>query len=403
MSLYRNINITTFLQTFIMLLIIISFGGVLFVFHQIIIDIFLTLSILTVILLNRYKLSVHLLYACFVFIVFCIIHSLVVQLVITSYLSLVYRFVIAVLTITAFNRNYDTLVYFLIKALKIFCIFSLINFILIHFLPYGAFSPMVAESGFFTRTLGYIFNHSAIAILEPIRIMRNCGAFWEPGILQIIGNLLICYILFEQNHSIKKAWLPILVVITTASTTGYIILGILLLMKYRKMITFSLKGFGIILLGIAVILTVGYTSLNKFNNKDKSFEESSSLMRMYDLLMTAKIAIYHWPTGVGYSPDRITDLQSINSISLSGEMVSAERGTTNGTLQIFAYFGLILAPIYFIFVWRQKIFARRGLFFLVWILALSSEPLIFTSLSWLIFVSGIDNVGFRSKQLVENT
>lgn len=402
MSLYRNINITTSLQTFIMLLTIISFGGVLFVFHQIIIDILLTLSILVVILLNRYKLSVHLLYSCFVFIVFCIIHSFIVQLVITSYLSLIYRFVIAVLTITAFNRNYDTLIYFLIKALKIFCVLSIINFILIHILPYGAFFPTVAESGFFTRTLGYIFNHSAIAITDPINIMRNCGAFWEPGILQILMNILIYYILFEQNKSIKKAWMPILVVITTASTTGYIILGILLLMKYRKMITFSLNGFSIILLGLLVMLTVGYTTLNKFNNADKSLEESSSLLRMYDLLMTAKIAVDHWPTGVGYSPDRITNLQNSNSISLNGEMISAERGTTNGVLQIFAYFGLIVAPIYFIFVWRQKIFSKRGLFFIVWILALSSEPLIFASLSWLIFVSGIENSGFRQKQLLEN-
>ena len=385
-----------------MFFLILSFGSVPFVFCQNVVDILLILSVLLTLILNRSKLRVRLFYVFLCFAIFCLSHAMLLDVGLAMYFNLIFRCLIAVLIVVSFNYDYSKLNDTLCWNIRFFAWLALINFILIHLLPYAFFLGKSSDGGYFTRTFGYIFNLSASFALGPFSIMRNAGAFWEPGVLQILMNILVYYDLFEKRDTSNRAWLPILIILTTFSTTGYFILAMQLFVKYRKRIKLNLRGLLLAFFGFGFALLVFVNIKAKVvQDTNVSVEESSALLRAYDFLVTAEIAIDNWSLGVGYSIEEMNNERKSRSISLgsNNEEISLDRGSTNSFVQQFAYFGVILGIMYFILLFKQQLFNKqKTLFFFIYLISLSSEPVIFTSLTWLLFASGLDSMNFKFKR-----
>lgn len=110
----------------------------------------------------------------------------------------------------------------------------------------------IANKSFYNGILGFIAK-------DGNTIIRNWGVFWEPGTFQAyISFAIIIDLFYLKNTKPYKTILFIITVVTTMSTTGYIVVGIILLLYI-----FSMKGkqynvnkiviLSIILLGIIFI------------------------------------------------------------------------------------------------------------------------------------------------------
>ena len=115
---------------------------------------------------------------------------------------------------------------------------AFLNFILFILFPNFFVETIDVEgSNYRVFTFFYIFNNLGVPYqIAGINFFRNQGVFWEPGILQIIINILIYYYLFEKNKSLKQISIPIFVLLTTASTTGMFLFAFLFTVKYLKKI-----------------------------------------------------------------------------------------------------------------------------------------------------------------------
>ena len=174
-----------------------------------------------------------------------------------------------------------------------------------------------------------------------------------------------------------------------------------LFVKYRKKIKLNTRGLLLASVGIAFGLLVFINIKTKVvDDVDVSVEESSALLRAYDFLITAEIAFDNWSLGVGYSTEEMNAERAKRSISLGSknEEVTLERGSTNAVIQQFAYFGILFGILYFMLLFNQQLFQEQKLlFFFLCLISLSSEPVIFTSLIWLLFASGLDSINFKLK------
>jgi hypothetical protein len=100
--------------------------------------------------------------------------------------------------------------------------------------------------------------------LYAIEKMRNSGIFWEPGGYQIFLNLALIFMLDqkEAKYNSKKDWIKVIIfiisILTTKSTTGYIILGILLayffLRNIRRKNTINAVMYSFLILPVLFIL-----------------------------------------------------------------------------------------------------------------------------------------------------
>ncbi len=114
---------------------------------------------------------------------------------------------------------------------------------------------------------------------------RMCGLFHEPGMFQIILNIGILYVTDNilrykvQKKDIKQLMILVVGVLLTRSTTGYIIMCIILsalyirIYKYLKKALFKIVYYGT----IPVTITLGYKLLssevvvNKFTSTNVSY------------------------------------------------------------------------------------------------------------------------------------
>ena len=217
-----------------------------------------------------------------------------------------------------------------------------------------------------------------------INFFRNPGVFWEPGILQIIINILIYYRLFEENKSLKQILIPIFVLLTTASTTGMFLFSFLFTIKYLKKIDVKKV---VVLLGIGIAFVP--ILINDIEYKFRGEGKLSSQWRTYDTLMGLYVVSKNPLMGIGISEDKYFNEIKDSFIRINGENVNIERGNTNSIILICLYFGIPLSIIILYRIYHQKLFRKKKLFFFILIICLASEPLIIRTLFSLLLVSSI--------------
>lgn len=100
-------------------------------------------------------------------------------------------------------------------------------------------------------------------------IGRNSGMFWEPGAFQ--GYIIIAIVLLLFNNEIKNKRIKFLVLvaalITTYSTTGYIVLGVIIvfMVLYNKKISSPVKV--ILIVALSMVFFYMYYELDFLHDK----------------------------------------------------------------------------------------------------------------------------------------
>lgn len=282
-----------------------------------------------------------------------------------------------------FSLSYLLSSFLTLKSLEtglwILTIHALIGFLL-QFLIDARGLPVInySVSGEYARTLFHTFHYSQYN--PHFNFYRNQGIFWEPGVLQIIINLLL-FITLYYRHSIKKSIFLTFILLSTFSTTG-IIITFLLWMNYF----FKRKGDFIIFFAIALIL---FFIIN-FSNSDfiehiflSKFDINSSVsfyLRLFDLFKSIDVFTTH-PFGIGFNPEVYINYKyDFNLFETKIDLnyfLDEQRGLTNSVLDALVKLG-IFALLYFIFLYKQQFFIKnKKIFFTLLFFSLLSEPIIF--------------------------
>lgn len=294
-----------------------------------------------------------------------------------DYSIILMQSLLSILVILSFKIRKADFKYHLYRVLLLLIVLSLIGFVLSIF-QIGWIVDL-GNSGFSTYTIGYIFYYSALMISEPIALYRSQGIFWEAGLLALYANLLLFLSLFTYNNR-KSSFLAIIAILTTSSTTGFFLLGIQLFVYLRKTKLNMAKKVFLLLAIIPIAVFFVYSFMSK---KEEGEERavSSYALRSFDLYSGSMVTFSHPLFGVGLNKEAF--LKERNKF-LPVEMeeiftLIEDRGNTNSILMLFTSMGIILGVFILYMFYKQDIFIEKNkLFFLIMVLGLTSEPVLFT-------------------------
>ena len=295
---------------------------------------------------------------------------------IVDYWGVIFRIFIIYFLICGFNSDASEITFYIIRSIWIISYFALANLLLIYFVP-SIFQLVESQEGYKVYTLFYIFNYLPQIENEVSFFIRNQSIFWEPGILQIPMSILLFYQFIEKKSSLFSGLVPAIIIVSTASTTGFILLGLLLLLRFIKIElrsnSLSIKVFfSIFLLCITPLITSEIDG--KFNSEEK---KTSSLLRTYDAVIGLQIAFENPFFGVGLGKGKYLLASQGRSILIDGIYFDEERGNTNTIVSMFAKLGAPFALFIIYLIYNQKLFKNRLIFFCLIIISLLSSPLLF--------------------------
>ena len=316
------------------------------------------------------------------------------------------------------NRN---LTYFYERmrvVLRIILYFSLANFLFGFFLGYGFLKALPWWNGEYheVQHFNYLFFYESIKhkyTVFGLDFVRNQGWFWEPGVNQVYLNLLLYLEGFVFKNRVR--WIiPIIVfaIITTFSTSGLIIMSLLLLSMYvNSIIKYIVKGNPVIIILFSLFFILpSYYIVQKVvvpNIVDKTTgdQESSFQKRVFDLVQCPCIAADYPLTGVGldkiaFSEFRAEYIMSDNCKALSNYLeeltgfefkaTQSNKGSSNSITGLMAKIGFIFSFILIFFFFRQNLFyIRKGIFTLVILVSVSFEPLLLRPFFLILIISGM--------------
>ncbi|MDK0943041.1 O-antigen ligase family protein [Clostridium perfringens] len=214
---------------------------------------------------------------------------------------------------------------------------------------------------------------------------RNSGPFWEPGAFQGYINIAILAIIFYKND-IKNLKYKILILITTLittqSTTGYIVFLIIIIMFGINIIKEFTNNLGVKILIIFMIIGSGVYIISSNNISNKlEFENGSTIMRSNDFEKSLKMISEKPLAGYGNSYEKLTREKSLGIISNS-----------NGILAMTYTYGIIFSTyyIYRLIVGLQDTFTVKSIIkrigiILIFIILHCTEGLIWLPI-YLIFI-----------------
>ena len=287
--------------------------------------------------------------------------------------------------------------------LKIVLYHSLLSFLCYFFLKgdlikiYGGWGNEYVADSFY-----YLFFYDAEKhklFLFGVEFVRNQGWFWEPGILQIFLNIL----LFLEGFVFKRGrWtIPLIIfaILTTYSTTGIFIMIIVLFFIFMKSIK---RNPLLILLAISVTFPLYYIAKANIDDKTTGEKAASFQKRYLDLVQPFAIASDYPITGVGLDRDFFQKFRSRfqmeddfgkilqTSTGLERIAQSTEKGSSNSLTYLIAAMGFPSAFFLFYCLLKQNLFTKRkGIFMTIIIISLFSEPLLLRPFFLILVVSGM--------------
>ncbi len=263
----------------------------------------------------------------------CITLLLGVSLVLTAVLNSDYAYII-LLKLVYFLLGYCAVKYFgsdnIVKAyvhiMLLITVWSLVCYVISIFslAPFSNFPEITivaAKSKIVSR-----FYNAFFAVLPQTSydsIVRNYGMFAEPGIYQVYLLLAMMLVLYKKEfkHRTFSLGLFVLAMLTTFSTTGYIVTILLLFVyfvtNYEVKYWQKLVGFFIVVVAIGIIAQNEYLAdlvFGKLQNKSNA----STISRLYSFVVNFKIWLRNPAVGVG----------PVNVNALSDEIAYALTGST---------------------------------------------------------------------------
>lgn len=294
-----------------------------------------------------------------------------------DYSVLLLQSILSLLFILSFKLRKADLKIHLYKVLYVLILLSLIGFILSVF-QIGTRID-IGGSGFSVYTIGYIFYYSAEMVTEPITLYRSQGVFWEPGLLAIYANIFLFLSLFTYKNR-RNSILAIICILTSFSTTGFLLLGIQLYVYLRSARLKIVNKMYLLFTIIPILLFFVLSFLSK-QSEGKDRAVSSYALRSFDLYSGTMVTLSHPLFGIGLNKEVF--LKERDKF-LPKEMeeifyIIEDRGNTNSILMLFTSMGMILGFFILYMFYNQDVFKeQKRLFFLIMFLGLTSEPILLT-------------------------
>lgn len=288
---------------------------------------------------------------------------------------------------------------FIDKYNKIICflgITSIIMYIIPFIFPnFTSFFPVVqdyAGSKFYNAGL-YCY---------PIYIVkhyyRNQSIFWESGAFQAFLNIALFLELYVKKDKNKKYILIyIITILTTQSTTGYIILILLVITKIIQKVSVNIKYLKtVLLLSVCIIPLIPIFSsviIQKFSPDSANY--SSFLRRYYDTVVDFKIVfenIGNFLLGVGEENYMQKFSQILNTIGIG--TFSETSSSSNSLTAFVAQHGIISAiPICILYIkgiFSIKKIPTKIIFLLTILICLTTENFVMAP-TFLVLMLQMDN------------
>ena len=203
-------------------------------------------------------------------------------------------------------------------------------------------------------------------------ITKNAGPFWEQGAFQGFINLAIMFLMdsFRNNYSgpiikyKKKLIVFLITVLTTQSTTGYILCIFILMFFYRDIKTILIsnrngKNLKKVLVFIAAISVISYILLSgNITNKLTNAETQSAAVRANDFIYSISFILMGGLWGLGPTTK-----------ALMLESGAGLLSNSVGLLSMAYSYGLVFASVYVFFQYQYlKTFQSEKSKLLVYIL-----------------------------------
>lgn len=263
-------------------------------------------------------------------------------------------------------------------VLKIILFHSILNF-----LAYPIVKPLLIEISndrydclTFFNVFFYLGDTHLFSVFG-FDMSRNQGIFWEPGVLQIVLNLLLFIesFIFKRRGFIFSA--TILGIISTFSTTGLFVMLIQLFISFFKIVktkTYLAPLFLIVLGGVFLVAEV--------NVRDKlsGSGQLSFQARFFDLVQPFQILIDNPLTGVGLDDEQYVEVRQQPKYSLNLGVLdfsNRSKGSTNSVMFFLAAAGIPFSLLVFYLLYYQQFFFEMRLWFFIFIvISLMTEPLL---------------------------
>ena len=395
-------------DTILLLLLVFSSGGLLFVFHRNLFSVVLfSISLFSLFFLGErvkksiFNTSLLTLVLFYFFILINYIYCLGDQ----SYMKYGFHLLnisSCVFILTHFINNRDTS-YFLKRLrwiLRIILYYSICNFLFYYLVRNNLFEisyPYAKDR--FVKTFNYIFfydpERSSLNILG-LDFVRNQGWFWEPGINQIYLNILLYLegLVFKRNKWVIL--LTIFAIFTTYSTSGIIIMMIILIFIFKS----SIKK-NPILIFLAISIVIPFYFIAKSNVEEK-LETFSFQKRYFDLIQTISIINDYPLTGIGLDDSFFSDFRFshfINnnllnsfeeSTSLELRAKSTDKGSSNSITYLMAAMGIPISSFLLYCFFKQTLFPnRKRILMMIIFISVFTEPLLLRPFFLIFIVSGM--------------
>jgi hypothetical protein len=253
-------------------------------------------------------------------------------------------------------------------------IYSILNFIASNFLT-SLFTPFSNDS-YSCNQLFYVFFYVAQDTTLGIDIIRNQGFYWEPGVLSVVLNVFLFRLLFGDKRKLNKllVFLTGFLIFTTFSTTGLIVMFLQFIYYLFKSESSKIKKISFLFIFLAISIPI---LISNVTEKVSGKGETSFLIRNYDALVALNITKDNLFTGVGFSKNKNKEAQEKSPIYMDSDFTEAH-GNTNSVITVFLYLGVPLGLSYFFLIYNQKIINyNKGFFFIIMLISIASEPLIF--------------------------
>lgn len=207
-------------------------------------------------------------------------------------------------------------------------------------------------------------------------LLRNYGMFWEPGAFS--GYILVAFFLYINRLDFlwkehKKECIVLLIaLISTFSTTGYIILGLMLFFFFSARVK---NRFLFILVGSVVVVVAVrlFNTLDFLGEKVLMEYEAAMAMGQYDVSFSRFGALIFDLQYIKMHPIFGNGLLNVTRYALHINFAKNLSAFGNGFSGEIAYFGIPFMVIYLLSVFRNPSLKKKWQLLLVLVLVLQGE------------------------------
>tara|TARA_B100000809_G_scaffold55299_1_gene51121 strand:- start:12532 stop:13791 length:1260 start_codon:yes stop_codon:yes gene_type:complete len=397
-------------------LLILSSGGLLFVFNRNICYAIFLGALLLAVLFSKDKLKTREVYSALLTsftILFLFYINYIFAISTQTINKYAYYFIVctvSILTLLYFrnNKKKDIFINRLYFVLKIVLFHAGLNFFAYFFIKnnLSTISSISNDYETFFNIFFYVPKKCLVSVFG-LEFCRNQGLFWEPGILQAFLNILF----FLEAFIIKKskALLIIIgfVILTTYSTTGLSIL----LLQGIVYIHNEFKKNKLFLFIVAVLIPIYLVLQVNVEDKVQGEKEASFQKRFFDLTQPFYIALENPITGIGLDSEQFQKLREEfyftsstldyihNQTGLGLKVSVTDKGSSNSIMFLLAATGFPTTILFIYMFFKQQIIKdKRWLWMIIIIISVMSEPLLLRPFFFIFIVSGF--MSFYQKMMI---